>query len=486
MTLKRLFSLKYLAAFGFCLALIPLLIAVVDAAFAVEEVAGSGQAAIYQVLNQSKTIGLVIRRVKEVERKAKYFSLLSEPSLRDPYERQSYEGVRTSLEQALEELRHLEVDKNLVSYINQLTEKERLIYQQVVGSQTADNHGLPVEEAFRSLHGLADDLRRVIAEQVEREVSELQEHSTSVRQRLLMQLSILLPVSVALIVILTTLFSRVIRQLDASIRRLGAGDFMEPIRVAGPQDLRYLGERLEWLRTRRLALEQSRQEFLHNFSGEIKTPLVAIGKGSQLLADEAVGELNPKQRDIAQKLTGGMQELQALIEDIIRYSRFSADSLKHPKEVVNMEALVKSVIRDSQARLADKSLKIKELIQKIEVAGVPERLRTLVDELISNAVKFSPMGGEIRVILRASGSNMELEVEDDGPGIDANERSRVFEPFFRGRAANTLEAKGSGMGLAIAGECVASHQGMIEVVEPRQDKQGARILVQIPLLEKSE
>jgi two-component system sensor histidine kinase GlrK len=482
MSLRQFFSLKYLAAFGFFAALVPLLMAAMYAAFAVEEMTGLGHQAIYQVLKQASTARLVTQRVKDVERKARLFAVLSDPSLRDPYERKSYEDVRAALGQALDDMRSLPMDPEIASLIDRLTRHEERIHQRIIGSETDSHWNASVDEDFRALHGLANQLRGAISGQIDRAADELREGSKVVQQRLLIQASVLLPVSIVLIAVMVNLFARAVRQLERSIRRLGAGDFGEPIRAMGPQDLRDLGDDLEWLRTRRLALEASEHRFILNFSQEMKTPLTSIHEGAERLADETLGGLNPQQSEFARRLTGGTRKLKALIDELVSYRQVKGP-LEQPKQPVQMQALVRSVVQDYAPALEDKSVTIKELIQPMEVLGVPDRLRTLVDQLISNAVQFSPVGGEIRIMLRASGSNMELEVEDDGPGIEEAERARVFEPFFRGKAAGASEAQGPGLGLAIACECVAGHQGTIEVVEPRQDKQGARIRVQIPLLE---
>ena len=148
-----------------------------------------------------------------------------------------------------------------------------------------------------------------------------------------------------------------------------------------------------------------------------------------------------------------------------------------------MKRLVESLLEDYRTRLEAKSLTVKELVQPVEYRGTPDQLRTIVDQLLSNAVKFSPEGGEIRIILRALGNVMELEVEDDGPGIDPEEGQRLFEPFYRGRAARAAATEGTGLGLAIVSECVANHRGRIAILEPRQDERGARIRVELPLTE---
>jgi two-component system sensor histidine kinase GlrK len=152
------------------------------------------------------------------------------------------------------------------------------------------------------------------------------------------------------------------------------------------------------------------------------------------------------------------------------------------KETVNMKHLLESVIEDFQTRLQAKSISLKKLVRPVEISGIHEQLRGIIEQLMSNAVKYSPAGGEIRIILRDSGTQMELEVEDEGPGIEPNERAHVFEPFFRGKTAQGDDnVEGPGLGLAIVKEYVANHQGKVDIIDSRQDQHGARIRVQLPL-----
>jgi two-component system sensor histidine kinase GlrK len=180
-------------------------------------------------------------------------------------------------------------------------------------------------------------------------------------------------------------------------------------------------------------------------------------------------------------MVSNTQKLDALIAELINYSQVNAQIGERRLESVNMRDLVLSLIEDYQIRLRAKSLVVQDSIGPVEMLGNPEQLRTIVDNLLSNAVKYSPVGGEVRIVLRKVGGHMELEIEDNGPGIDRDERLHVFEPFFQGRAARAAGVKGTGFGLAIVSECVASHHGKVEVMEPRRGKAGARISVKIPL-----
>lgn len=394
-------------------------------------------------------------------------------------------GVRASLEQTLGELLKVGGDNKAMLLVNELSEKERLIYEQIAGFTANAEVRLPVDDAFQGLQDALNTFWQEVLSRVDRKVGDLPEHSVVVRHDLLVRgaiLVILVLICIGFGLGLLTVLNGSIRQLDESIRRLGAGDFAKPIRVIGPKDLRYLGDRLEWLRVRLLGREESKQQFMRKVSNEFETPLSGIFETTGLLVAEATGALNPKQRDLVARLIQNVQKWQNLFDESLHYNRVKDNPSPQPKNAVNMKTLLTSVIEDYQDSLQAKSLTVKELVQSVEFVGVPDQVRTIVDNLLSNAIKFSPQGGEIRIILRAFGTGMQLEVEDDGPGIESAEYPRIFDPFFRGKAAHMIDTEGAGLGLAIVSECVANHQGKIESIEPRQDEQGARIRVELPLL----
>ncbi|MDD1632583.1 MAG: HAMP domain-containing histidine kinase, partial [Methylococcaceae bacterium] len=265
-------------------------------------------------------------------------------------------------------------------------------------------------------------------------------------------------------------------------RRLGSGELDEPIVVTGPSDLRYLGTRLEWLRTHLMELEVSKQQFMHNVAREIDLPLEGIREGAELLVKEVDEESNGARQDIAQLLCNNVDKLKTVSEELLRYSQINAKPEMIRKETINMKSLLESVIEDFQPLLQAKSISLKQLVRPVEISGIHEQLRGIIEQLLSNAVKYSPTGGEIRIMLRNSGTQMELEVEDEGPGIEPDERAHVFEPFFRGKTAQDDESiEGPGLGLAIVKEYVANHQGKVDIIDSRQDQHGARIRVQLPL-----
>ncbi|ANE57617.1 ATP-binding protein [Methylomonas sp. DH-1] len=482
MKFKNLLSLKSLIVLGFVVAVIPLFLAVMYAAFGMRETSALGRTVNSQVFEQTKTIRLVLQRASDIERKAKLFVLLSDPELRQPYERQSYETVRASFKQALSDLLKLQVDNRIALLVNELSEKENLIYQQIIGSEGDNNLKLPLDEAFQGLRESSYTLSREFESHVDHEFNELRQMSESLEQGLLIKGAALLAISSAAIALLLLVISRSMRQLDSSIRRLGAGELDEPVTVHGPSDLAFLGNRLEWLRTRLMELESSKQQFMHNVAHEIEAPLAGIRYGAEQMADEAELDGNLRQQDIVRKLDANIDKLQAVSDELLRYSKLSSQSETKPKQALNMKELLETVVADFQAALTAKAIEMRMLLRPVHISGNAQQLRAIVEQLLDNAVKFSPPKGEIRIMLRDSGTQMELEVEDEGPGIPLDERAHAFEPFYRGKAAQAEGIpEGPGLGLAIVKEYVANHQGNVEIIDARQDQHGARIRVQLPL-----
>ncbi len=483
---KNILSLKSLIALGFVIAVIPLFLAVMYAAFGMRETSALGRTINSQVFEQTKAIRLVLQKTGDIERKARLFVLLSDPAVRQPYEQQSYESTRASFKQALNALLKLHIDNKIALLVNELSEKENLIYQQIIGSAGENNLNLPVDEAFQGLRESSSSLSREFESYVDHEFNELRNQSESLEQGLLIKGGALLVISFIFIAVLLAILSRSMRQLDAGIRRLGSGELDEAIDITGPSDLRYLGNRLEWLRTHLMELEVSKQQFMLNVAREIDLPLESIREGAELLASEPDQQSNDTRQDIARLLCSHVDKLKTVSEELLRYSQINSKPETNRKEAVNMKSLLESVIEDFQIRLQSKSISVKKLVRPVEISGVYDQLRSIIEQLMSNAVKYSPTGGEIRIMLRDSGSQLELEVEDEGPGIEPDERLHVFEPFFRGKIADAEETiEGPGLGLAIVKEYVVNHQGKVDIIDSRQDQHGARVRVQIPLSGKA-
>jgi two-component system sensor histidine kinase GlrK len=233
------------------------------------------------------------------------------------------------------------------------------------------------------------------------------------------------------------------------------------------------------MRERLADLEQQKNRFLRHMSHELKTPLTALREGAELLSEEVVGKLTPEQREIAEILRHNSIELQKLIEDLLAFGASQGHRPEIELERVEVRRVVNRVIEDQKLALRAKRLQLDVDVQDLTLSADSEKVRVMLDNLVSNAIKFSPPDGTIRIAARRQGDELELDVVDDGPGIAPEERTLVFEPFYRGsHAANTL-VKGTGIGLSVVRDYAQMHGGTAEAVDADA---GAHIRVRLPLV----
>jgi two-component system sensor histidine kinase GlrK len=313
---------------------------------------------------------------------------------------------------------------------------------------------------------------------IEREVDEMRATAAQAQRIMFWQLLALIPVVIFLVIGFSILIARPIRQIDEAIRRLGGGQFAVPVIVSGPQDLEQLGERLEWMRRELLDLERQKNQFLRQVSHELKTPLTALREGAELLCEEAVGKLTPGQREITEIMRHNSVELQKLIEALLSFGASQFRKVAVDLEPMDVKQVVERVVADHSLAIRSRGLTVDLSVQDVMISADPEKVRVVLDNLVSNAVKFSPAGGTIRIVGRVDSEAIQLEVIDQGPGIALADRERIFEPFYQGRNDGAGPVRGTGIGLSVVKEYVFGHGGSIEVVD---DRRGAHLRVRLPL-----
>jgi len=148
---------------------------------------------------------------------------------------------------------------------------------------------------------------------------------------------------------------------------------------------------------------------------------------------------------------------------------------------VPLADVVRRVVREHKlaafARMISFDVKAKPAI----VIGDADKIRAILDNLLSNAIKYSPRSGVVAIELFAEDGNAVLDVADQGPGVDLEDRPRIFESFYQGKRAPEGRIKGSGLGLAIAREYAIAHGGRIELLDRADGRRGARFRLWLPL-----
>jgi two-component system sensor histidine kinase GlrK len=446
---------------GFTLVILPLVGALAYSAWNTERLASKSRSAVLNASQAARASRSLVDRIAAIERVAQQTALLNDPGLAVDYAR-----VHRSFKQLAAEIAQLPLDEAQARALNVTVEHEQALYELI----TERARRLGSQEIGERIDALVDSARDVLAinnRVVDREVERLRFSAEQVQRNIILLLIFSTAVALAIALALTRYIARPIAAIDGAIRQLGGGDFSRGIEVRGPEDLRYLGRRLDWLRRRLEEFETQKNRFLRHVSHELKTPLTALREGAELLHDGIGGPLQPPQRQVVGIMKDNSVKLQRLIEELLDYQRalHAAASLK--VRLVDLEALVNESVKPHELAAQAKGLILATDSESATVEADPEKLHSIIDNLISNAVKFTPSGGTITVIARLSGGEAVIEVLDTGPGIPAEERESIFNLFFRGRRMeNTAPSgvKGSGLGLAIAREFVEAHGGRIGVV----------------------
>ena len=428
---------------GFLLASLPLLYALGELILSLDQLQTQGREAVQQAAQAGRASRQLFEQSVTLERIVRQNLILEDNALLDDYGR-----VRQEFRGTAQQLALLPLAPESLTALDALTDSESRLHKVLTTpARTTEMHAQLADGYAR----LADGAQAMLAstnELTERAIERLQEIATQGRQKWLYLALATAGIALALAILFAVLIARPIRQLDQAIRRMGSADFTHKIEVNGPQDLRYLGQRLEWLRSRLHDLEEQQNRFLRHVSHELKTPLTAVREGAELLRDNVGGRLSPAQRDIVRIVRENTLSLQKLIEDLLTYHQTRA---MEPQAVgpVSMADVVRHVLKEHKLAALARMVTLDARLEPTTVVGDADKLRTVVDNLVSNAIKYSPLSASIVIALGSDDGSAVLDVIDDGPGIDAMERERIFESFYQGKPPVAGRVKGSGLGLAI-------------------------------------
>jgi two-component system sensor histidine kinase GlrK len=444
---------------GFTLVVLPLVGALAYSAWNTENLAEQSRNAVFSASQAARASRSLVNRIGSIERMAQQIAVLDDPEIAADYAR-----VHRSFKLVSGELALLPLDDAQSSALKKTVEQEQALYEILT---TMPRRKLDVRDISRRTSELAENAYEVLAISylvADREVVRLRSNAETVQRRLFLLVLFSTAVALTIVLALTRYIAKPIAELDASIRQLGGADFSREVVVRGPEDLQTLGERLDWLRRRLGELEAEKNRFLRHLSHELKTPLTALREGAELLNDQVGGPLAPPQRQVVSIMRDNSVKLQRLIEDLLDYQRaLHAASSLLPRPVA-LESVVKESARAHELAIQAKAQRIDLRLEHVVVEADPEKLRSILDNLLGNAVKFTPAGGTITVLARNVSGEAVIDVIDSGPGVPLEERESIFNSFFRGRAKGAARLEGTGLGLAIAREFTEAHGGRISVV----------------------
>jgi signal transduction histidine kinase/DNA-binding response OmpR family regulator len=227
-------------------------------------------------------------------------------------------------------------------------------------------------------------------------------------------------------------------------------------------------------------LDRMKNEFIQNISHELRTPLSIVRGYAELLEQGDLGDLPPAQRESISVMARRSRMLSKMLDDLLTI--LAAETRKMVKEVVDLTKLIESMLLDFQpaAKQAGVTLSADIAPDVPMISGDPVHLRRVIDNLVGNALKFTPSGGRVLVCLAQAGGNVVLEVSDTGIGIPPEQQPRIFDRFYQIDGSTTRRYGGVGLGLALVKEIVESHGGRVSVMS--REGQGSTFRVILPAM----
>ena len=281
----------------------------------------------------------------------------------------------------------------------------------------------------------------------------------------------------------TEALTRPLRKLQRATSAVAGGEFVVPPNLPyGRQDeMGELSRSFRWMTQRLAELDRLKAEFISIATHELKTPLNVIGGYSELLETGAYGELSAKQQEVLGSIREQTRVLTRLVNQLLDTSRLEAGGMRVELERADLRAVLHQTARSFEPLARQKRIDFELDMDPSTPAGIPldaARFREqLLGNLLSNALKFTPEGGRIRLRSQGEGGAAVIEVSDSGVGIPPEKLPHIFDKYYQ--VGSDARSKGAGLGLSIAREIAEAHGGHIEV-ESAPDE-GTTFRIVLPL-----
>jgi two-component system sensor histidine kinase/response regulator len=265
--------------------------------------------------------------------------------------------------------------------------------------------------------------------------------------------------------------------------KLGAQDYIQKSEVNAlflERSIQYAIERKVAIQNeKRLAVLEQREEFMATLTHDLKNPLIGTNRLLELLADEAMGVVTKEHAETLLQIRDSNKILLFMIQNLLDVYRFERDIDAVVLENAYLHDIVAACLKDINLIAQSKNISIKTNFSEIKqiVNADALAMRRVFQNLLDNALKFTPPGGEISLTVSPTNGSVCVEIEDNGPGMSPEEQTRIFHRFGQGRAGRRF-SPGTGLGLFLCKQIVDAHKGEIKCLS--KEGQGTKFLVTLP------
>lgn len=311
-------------------------------------------------------------------------------------------------------------------------------------------------------------------------VSSISDTISTIRKSLIVFSVIIIFIIGLMSIAVSYIITQPITEFISVAKSISKGDFSKRAKVKGMREITQMGEALNFMCDELNALDEKRKNFVSDVSHELKTPMAGI----KLLCDSLVEADNPDMATIREFL-GDMSEeidrLTRLINRLLTLSRLDSGTDLNVSEV-DIAALSAGVVRSLDNIASEKNILLSFEPGETESSMITadyDKIYECVYNIIENAIKYTQDGGKVTARIKYINNNCIIEVEDNGPGIPDDEKTKVFDRFYRLDDSRARDTGGTGLGLAITKEAVLLHNGTIRVENAHEG--GSVFIITLPV-----
>jgi signal transduction histidine kinase len=284
-------------------------------------------------------------------------------------------------------------------------------------------------------------------------------------------------VSLLLGIFLARTLTRPIREITTATRAVAEGDLEHKVPVRSRDELGELATSFNLMSTKLAQSVNLRRQMTADIAHELRTPISVILGHTEAMHDGVL----PPSEETYNIIRDEALRLERMVDDLRTLSRADAGELVFTYRPVSVQDLVDQAVKAYRPHASKKNINLHlETYPDIPEVNIdPDRMAQVLSNLLSNALRYTPQGGDITISARHTAGEVEIRVHDSGPGIESEELSNIFDRFYRADKSRQRESGGSGLGLAIAKSIVEGHGGRIWAES--EQGEGTTIVIALPI-----
>ncbi len=288
-------------------------------------------------------------------------------------------------------------------------------------------------------------------------------------------------IAVSLALVISSSVARPLNRMSRAARRMAGGDYRQRVRVEGPREVRTLAVSFNEMAGQVAAAQQAQRDFLANVSHDLRTPLTSIQGFSQAIVEGVAADPGSAQH-AAQIIQDEAARMHRMVELLLDLARLEAGQLDMQSRAIALSELLHGIGDSLSVKAQQKGLQLDLDVPRglPRIAGDGDRLAQVFTNLLDNAIKHTPAGGQIALRAADQADGVTVSVQDTGDGIPAADLPRIFERFYQVDKSRQRDRRsGMGLGLAIARQIIEAHGGTIQAAST--PGQGTTFTVWLPL-----